>query len=140
VLILVALTAILTTVLPLKTPNEDRITPLQSFLAPYLGDGFPISKTERQALQWLANDDDARLIIPDVPDSDDGLYVGLNRQLLERYIVVLFYFETGGDDWDFKGGWLSENNICDGWQGVACLTSGAFNTRGITALVLGEFL
>jgi hypothetical protein len=120
---------------PSLSPTEDRIAPLQRFLAPYFGDGFPISETERQALHWLAYDDDAML----VPREFDGNY--LNRQLLERYIVVLFYFETGGDDWDFKGGWLSENNICDGWKGLSCFDSGSgFTTDRIITIVLGEFL
>jgi hypothetical protein len=76
---------------PSSSPTEDRLTPLQKFLAPHLGDGFPISETERQALHWLSYID---------PVSDN--YVSLNSHLLERYILVLFYFETSEDYWEFN--------------------------------------
>jgi hypothetical protein len=102
------------------SPTEDRIFPLQSFLASYLGEGFPMSVTERDALYWLAFNDTGML--------------AFNSQLLERYILVLFYFETGGDNWRYKTGWLSEDTICV-WQGVACFYSDA-----IADIFLGEFL
>jgi hypothetical protein len=121
---------------PSSSPTVNRYTPLHSFLVEYFGEGFPISETEQEALNWLAYNDSA-MPMPPVPGSD--YFDSLNSQLLERYIVVFFYFETGGGDWNLKGGWLSENNICDGWQGLSCLGFYGCPIDGITAIVVGEF-
>jgi hypothetical protein len=63
----------------------------------------------------------------------------LDRQLLERYIVILFYYETGGDEWNLNADWLSEDNIC-GWHGLSCLDSAGEPTDAITDIMLREFL
>jgi hypothetical protein len=118
------------------SPTEDRVTPLQSFLAPYFGDGFPISETEQEALYWLAYEDDA-MLMPPVPGSDS--FDSLNSQLLERYIAVLFFFGTGGGDWHLNEGWLSGNPVCR-WYGVSCLDSLGCPIDEISDIVLGEFL
>jgi hypothetical protein len=89
---------------PSSSPTVERYTYLQNFLAPYLGDGFPMSETEQEALNWLAY---------------NATVDSLSTQLLERYIVVLFYYETSGDSWNLNAGWLSEGTICF-WHGVSC--------------------
>jgi hypothetical protein len=63
----------------------------------------------------------------------------LNIQLLERYIVVLFYYSTGGEDnWTLKAGWLSEDTICD-WDGLSCLDCSGVLINEISAIALSEF-
>jgi hypothetical protein len=117
------------------SPTEHRSTRLQSFLAPYFGDGFPSSETEQQALYWLAYED-AAMLMPPVAGSDN--FDSLNNQLLERYIAVFFYFETGGGDWKFNGGWLSEHPVCR-WGGVSCSDSLGLPIDEITCIILREF-
>lgn len=41
------------------------------------------------------------------------------RELLERYIFVVFYFSMGGRQWTRDTDWLSELHICD-WYGLEC--------------------
>jgi hypothetical protein len=115
----------------------NRYTPLHSFLVEYFGEGFPMSETEQEALNWLAYNDTA-MLVPSFPGSDYS--DSLNRKLLERYIAVLFYFETGGGNWTRKAGWLSGNNICNGWYGLSCFDWYGTPIDEITAIGLREFL
>jgi hypothetical protein len=85
---------------------------------------FPDTPLQILALYWLANEDPAKLAVDTDPTT-----------LLERYIAVLFYFSTQGDEWSFSSlGWLSENPACF-WYGLDC------NDQGfLTAMLLGTCL
>ena len=43
--------------------------------------------------------------------------------LTDREILEVFYHATGGPDWDYQGGWMSEPSIED-WEGVGVDTAG----------------
>ena len=43
--------------------------------------------------------------------------------LTDREILEVFYHATGGPEWDFQDGWMSEPSIED-WEGVGVDTAG----------------
>jgi len=43
--------------------------------------------------------------------------------LTDREILEVFYHATGGPDWDYQGGWMSEPSIAN-WEGVGVDTAG----------------
>ena len=47
------------------------------------------------------------------PGTDD------DAQIIQQYILAVFYYATNGDGWTNKEGWLEESNECD-WYRVAC--------------------
>jgi hypothetical protein len=55
-----------------------------------------------QALNWLSYDDPANLDF-ELVSSDD---------LLERFVMALLYFSTGGEDWADSSGFLSALSVC----------------------------
>jgi hypothetical protein len=69
-----------------------------------------VAKTPQQlALQWIVKDDAAQL-----PTTHDNL--------LERYILAVFYYSTNGKSggWTTDENWLSDQGICS-WYGVRCV-------------------
>jgi Leucine-rich repeat (LRR) protein len=58
---------------------------------------------EHRALNWLANIDPAKL---DFEDTDLD-------QLLQRYVLTVIYFATGGENWEYQYNFLSGDNVCD---------------------------
>ena len=45
-------------------------------------------------------------------------------QIIQQYILAVFYYTTGGDGWTNSNEWLESSNECD-WYSVACnVTSG----------------
>jgi hypothetical protein len=67
-----------------------------------------------QALNWLADVDRANLDFALL--SSDEL---LERFVLERFVMALLYFSTGGETWDDSSGFLSASSVCS-WNGVLC--------------------
>jgi hypothetical protein len=62
-----------------------------------------------QALTWLVYDDPANL---------DFELVSLD-DLLERFVMALLYFSTGGEDWADSSEFVSAMPVCS-WNGVSC--------------------
>jgi len=46
-----------------------------------------------------------------------------NAQIIQRYVLAVLYYATGGADWTYKEGWLESSNECD-WFGVICNDGG----------------
>jgi hypothetical protein len=42
------------------------------------------------------------------------------EQLVDRFALATIFFANGGDSWTNSNGWLSNNSICDGWNGISC--------------------
>jgi hypothetical protein len=89
---------------------------LQSFLRLYFGEDFPSSESEQQSFEWLVYEDLAMLA---VGGSNEVQINDSERMLYERYVAALFYYETGGADWDIQTQWLSIDRTCD-WYGLSC--------------------
>ena len=53
---------------------------------------------------------------PFQPGEDDA-------QIIQQYILAVFYYATGGADWTNKEGWLGSETECD-WFGVICNDGG----------------
>jgi hypothetical protein len=58
---------------------------------------------QHRALNWLANVDPAQLDFEDT---------GLD-QLLQRYVLTVVYYATGGENWEYQYNFLSISNVCD---------------------------
>jgi hypothetical protein len=116
------------TLSPSSHPYVDRYTSVQTLLVQIFGEGFPSSETEEQAFYWLAYNDTA-MLTPHAEGSNQS-----EGGLLQRFIVVLFYYATSGADWQSKDGWLSEDSIFD-WFGLSCASS-----ERISIIELGAFL
>jgi hypothetical protein len=101
---------------------------VQTLLVQIFGEGFPSSETEEQAFYWLAYNDTAMLTLH--AEGSNQSEVGL----LQRFIAVLFYYETAGAGWQSNYGWLSEASVCD-WFGLSCGSS-----EKISIIQLGAFL
>ena len=78
-----------------------------------------------RGLDWLTNQDPAQL---------DPLVTPF-ATLHERYVIVLLYFATNGDDWYFRLSFLAATSVCGwndgnpgiGFDGVACNEQNSVN-------------
>jgi hypothetical protein len=73
------------------------------------------STPQHAALDWLANEDLARLDLETTP----------NDILIERFVMVLLYVSTGGWDWSYPLRFLRDTNVCDWYsykhdRGIIC--------------------
>jgi Leucine rich repeat len=80
---------------------------LRTFLGSLSGtDALGNSSTPQySALEWLVKKDDARI------DLQSSRY----ETVIERYVAVLLYFATSGDEWESRLGFLSRDSVC-GWN------------------------
>ena len=62
-----------------------------------------------QAFLWVTT-------TPLQPGEDDA-------QIIQQYILAVFYYATGGAGWTDKEGWLESSDECD-WFKVVCNGSG----------------
>lgn len=46
-----------------------------------------------------------------------------SRELLERYVMLVFYYSTKGDSWEKNNMWLVEGTSICKWHGVTCSSS-----------------
>ena len=70
-----------------------------------------------QAAHWIADQDEARLSIPETV-GDDDFYT-----FIERYVMALFYLSTAGASWSDSVRFLSAESICSWNDGVTLLDS-----------------
>jgi hypothetical protein len=89
-------------------------------------DDFPNSLLQEEALDWVCNEDPAKLPVNTNPTT-----------LLERYTAVLFYFATQGDAWTNQTGWLSESPTCS-WSGLECNDKGFPTTMNLGTCLLSS--
>jgi hypothetical protein len=81
--------------LALKGEDDD------SYLA-----SLPSDSPHGLALKWMRTEDTGSSVLVTPPN-----------QLLERYIMALFYFSTGGpSEWKHRADFLTGKNICDWWR------------------------
>jgi hypothetical protein len=82
-------------------PDSDRRVELEKVLSaeiPLLEFGA----SQIEVLNWLANEDPAMLNFETTPF----------RTILERYVIVTFYYSLNGPDWGDQLGFLSEESVC----------------------------
>jgi len=70
---------------------------------------------EGDALNWILN-------VDTVNSCDDG-----GIALLERFVLALFFYQTGGENWLNSNRWLSLASHCT-WAGIECGTDGRVDT------------
>lgn len=137
-----------TSMIPTSAPStEPSITPtstLQANLLDIIYDfsGGNISKSfedvqskHREALDWLVNDQLER--------QSDGHLSLTNAEIVERFVLALFYLETSGDNWSNSFEFMTKEHHCR-WRGslrrtfrkgvTKCTTDGS--TRRIMNLTL----
>eukprot|EP00984_Skeletonema_dohrnii_P005236 scaffold1834_cov73-Skeletonema_dohrnii-CCMP3373.AAC.1 len=59
---------------------------------------------QEEAFLWVTTED--HIDPPLQPGTDD------DAQIIQRYILAVFYYATNGDGWDDNGGWLGSSNEC----------------------------
>jgi len=80
------------------------------------------------ATQWLAVYDEMNLKVPEIgtnPDTDDEAY-----QFVLRYVMVVLYYATGGENWKYQFNFLSAKSTC-AWNGVLLSSQGGFISFGL---------
>jgi hypothetical protein len=70
---------------------------------------------EGDALNWILNVDNTNTC------NDGGI------ALLERFVLALFFYQTGGESWSNSNGWLTLSDHCT-WAGIECGTDGRVET------------
>eukprot|EP00527_Entomoneis_sp_CCMP2396_P002529 CAMPEP_0198138388 /NCGR_PEP_ID=MMETSP1443-20131203/1804_1 /TAXON_ID=186043 /ORGANISM="Entomoneis sp., Strain CCMP2396" /LENGTH=289 /DNA_ID=CAMNT_0043800147 /DNA_START=26 /DNA_END=895 /DNA_ORIENTATION=- len=103
---------------------KNRSAIIQDVIASSFKDDFPNSLLQEEALDWLVNEDPAKLAVDTNPTT-----------LLERYIAVLFYFANHGDCWSNSSRWLTSNAVCS-WSGLECNDQGVLTTMNLTKMNL----
>ena len=79
------------------------------------------------ALTWLMDEDtwfpsdDSKTTVVTGPNGEDQLL--WDALWVERYALVVFYYETNVYGWRENEGWLSDQSVCD-WRGVSCNSMG----------------
>jgi hypothetical protein len=112
---------------PMSEPTRSRFTALGNVIGPNYPDylfRFGPTTNEYAALELLANSDPG--LVP-VPVFNDG--TNSPSLLLQRYVLVLLYLSTTGDEWT-AGRWLqgqAGEMTCD-WSGVTCLDGSSIET------------
>ena len=94
------------------------------------------------AIEWLAERDGLNLPVPLGSIATDEGY-----QLLERFVLAIVYYSTGGAQWRNQVGFLSGNDVCT-WGGLrfngrnffdfGVVCTGAGSARHMGALYLGK--
>ena len=121
-------TPVPTTPAPTLTPTTIRST-LEDLLLKYFD-----TPLHSDALTWLTNVDnwlpseDSKTTMVTGPNGEDqSLWDSL---LVERYALVVFYYETNGNGWVNKAGWLSNQSICN-WYTISCNEMGRITFVGL---------
>lgn len=65
-----------------------------------------VSSPQHMAAKWLANEDGMRLPIPNHMTSK------VPKSFVERYVLAVLYFATGGPDWAYQLKFLTGNHVC----------------------------
>ena len=63
---------------------------------------------QNQAAKWMAHEDEGHRLIPQGgPNTIEGY------KFVQRYIMVLMYYQMGGERWKYDLNFLSENDTCE---------------------------
>lgn len=75
---------------------------------------------QNQAAKWMAHEDDGHRLIPEgAPSTKEGY------TFMQRYIMVLMYYQMGGETWKYDLNFLSEKDTCE-WFAWVMGTSGSY--------------
>jgi hypothetical protein len=99
--------------LPTSAPTSERRNDVEKIISSEIP-SFQLGPSQIEALNWLADDDLANLNFELVTPTE----------LLERFVLALLYFSTGGENWADKtgsdiSGFFSAMSVCS-WNGVGC--------------------
>lgn len=96
-----------------------RLQAVQEFLMGTISTETQLKDTKSaqyKAAAWMADEDTARLDIPD--DSTD---VDSSFGFVQRYVMAVFYYSLNGDKWRETTSFLTGDSVCD-WQTEDVLT------------------
>jgi type II secretory pathway pseudopilin PulG len=89
---------------------------------------FPISSPQKEALNWMMNEDEGFDIETTPPNI-----------ILERYVVAVLYYATDGPNWEYHRHFLSDLPVCEWSDAYPSQTGVSCNDCGtVTRLDLGE--
>jgi hypothetical protein len=79
---------------------SEKITPTAKFK--------DITSPQYMAAKWIADVDDYDMEIPHDPTNVDDSY-----DFVQRYVMAVFYYALGGDEWQDDYGFLSSSSVCE---------------------------
>lgn len=114
------LTLLLVTVLSIALPRDnftwwlkdsDRYFSIQQYLInsgiSNSSDLFEANSPQHIAAKWIANKDGLQLPVP-TSSSTTAAHV----TFVERYVLAVFYYATGGPEWTHQLNFLNDNHVC----------------------------
>jgi len=119
-----------TTIAPLL-PNlscsnpQDRDEIIQSRISPHISsidDFYSSFSPQSKALTWLL--------------TIDTSISACSPSLIERYILIVFYFSTNGIGWNDNTNWLTDADYCS-WYGISCSNGFLDSMYRIEGIYLG---
>ncbi|KAL3933377.1 MAG: hypothetical protein SGBAC_010427 [Bacillariaceae sp.] len=84
--------------------KEDLLSALRGDRS-YLGDQIDEASPQGKALQWLK-----------LGDNGTKVDVTPDHQMVERYVMAVFYYATDGPNWEQQAGFLTQPSICEWWN------------------------
>jgi hypothetical protein len=104
---------------PTPSPTSQEFALLKSLIESVSFDGGAAledsSSPQSKALAWLETNEN----LDEYPD----------WRRIQRYVLAVFYYSTGGDEWNWNTGWLSDDDECtwEAWRyNNLCNTNGRF--------------
>eukprot|EP00980_Cylindrotheca_fusiformis_P007446 scaffold1537_cov108-Cylindrotheca_fusiformis.AAC.5 len=88
-------------------PTFDRVDYLTLLVEAISPDFIQSGSPQERAFNWMTSQD----LMPWASLED--------REIIERYIMVVLYYATGGSQWRSNSEWLSELHVCQ-WYGIDC--------------------
>ena len=102
---------------PTVSPTADRTALVLDLVYPDMTRNVnDLPRNAITALTWLVNEDAFFDSLP-LEDVDQEL-------LLQRYVLAKMFHDLDGDEWYWRTGWLSNQNVCK-WAGIVCNSDGA---------------
>lgn len=95
-----------------SAPTTETMAKAMTMLSPYIPD-VPRTAIQRQALDWLIQNDDGLINSTDEEQQDDNNNNNsASHRLLDRYVLAILYYSTHGEEWEDNTFWLSEVSVC----------------------------
>lgn len=80
---------------------------------------------QHMAAKWIANKDGMKMSVPDHLTEPT-----VDLAFVERYVLAVFYFATGGPEWTYQLNFLTDNHVCTWYEAFTLETNDDVNLDG----------